>query len=77
MLTQAETDFSKARNAVIERCRGKWCLTIDADEYFAGNVEELISLVKDSKYDKYDFSYGSSPLVHIYLYINLLQFFCQ
>ena len=48
-------DFSKARNAVIERCRGKWCLTIDADEYFAGNVEDLISLVKDSKYDKYDF----------------------
>lgn len=48
-------DFSKARNAVIERCRGKWCLTLDADEYFAGKLEDLISLVNDNKFDKYDF----------------------
>ncbi len=47
-------DFSKARNAVMERCKGKWFLTIDADEYFDGNVDSLVKLVTESSYDKFD-----------------------
>lgn|GEM_PF-6519190 len=28
-------DFAAARNAVLERARGKWCFVIDADEWFS------------------------------------------
>lgn len=34
-------DFSAARNAVMERCSGKWYLAIDADEYLDPNIDEL------------------------------------
>ncbi len=34
-------DFSEARNAVMDRCSGKWYLTVDADEYLVPNLREL------------------------------------
>lgn len=37
-------DFSAARNAVMERCRGKWYFTVDADEYLDPDVHELVQL---------------------------------
>ena len=30
-------DFSAARNAVLERCTGKWALVLDADEWLEGD----------------------------------------
>lgn len=42
-------DFSAARNAVLERCSGKWYLAIDADEWLQdGN--ELVRFVKDNSH---------------------------
>lgn len=40
------SDFSAARNAVMDRCSGKWFLTLDADEYLDSNVSELASFLK-------------------------------
>lgn len=37
-------DFSAARNAVMDRCSGKWYLAIDADEYLDPNIEQLREL---------------------------------
>ena len=34
-------DFSEARNAVMDRCTGKWYLTVDADEYLVPDLREL------------------------------------
>ena len=34
-------DFSAARNAVMDRCTGKWYLTVDADEYLVPDLREL------------------------------------
>ncbi len=34
-------DFSQARNAVMDRCTGKWYLTVDADEYLVPDLREL------------------------------------
>lgn len=34
-------DFAEARNAVMDRCTGKWYLTVDADEYLVPNLREL------------------------------------
>ena len=39
-------DFSKARNAVMDKCNGKWYLTVDADEYFASPVDEIVEFIK-------------------------------
>lgn len=50
-------DFSAARNAVIERCTGKWCLTIDADEYLDKNFEELTDFLKSPHSDSYKYAY--------------------
>ncbi len=38
-------DFSKARNAVMDRCSGKWYLTVDADEYLVPEINELVSFL--------------------------------
>lgn len=35
-------DFSAARNAVMNRCSGTWYLSIDADEWLDGDLEELL-----------------------------------
>lgn len=38
-------DFSVARNAVMDRCSGKWYLTLDADEYLVPNIDELVTFL--------------------------------
>lgn len=42
-------DFAAARNAVMDRCSGEWYLSIDADEWLAENIDELVLLSKDQK----------------------------
>lgn len=37
-------DFAAARNAVMERCHGKWYFTVDADEYLDPDVHEFVQL---------------------------------
>lgn len=44
-------DFSAARNAVMERCRGAWYLSIDADEYLDPDVSELVTFLREHEYD--------------------------
>ncbi len=44
-------DFSKARNAVMDKCSGKWFLTVDADEYFTPETGELIEFLNSSLSD--------------------------
>lgn len=39
-------DFSAARNAVLDRCRGKWHLYIDCDEWLGKDVTELVRFFK-------------------------------
>lgn len=34
-------DFAAARNAVMDRCRGKWYLSVDADEWLDADIAEL------------------------------------
>lgn len=38
-------DFAAARNAVMDRCSGKWYLSLDADEYLDENIDELVNFV--------------------------------
>ena len=39
-------DFSAARNAVMDKCSGKWYLSIDADEYMdPSSVDEMVSFL--------------------------------
>ena len=40
-------DFSKARNAVISKCTGKWYFSLDADEYLMSDISELTNLVTE------------------------------
>ena len=35
-------DFAAARNAVMERCSGKWHMAVDTDEYLNGGIDELV-----------------------------------
>jgi len=42
-------DFSKARNAVMDKCNGKWFLTVDADEYLSPDISELVNFLTDNK----------------------------
>ncbi len=45
-------DFSAARNAVMDRCSGKWYFTIDCDEWLDPNVEGIVRFVtNDCHYD--------------------------
>lgn len=46
-------DFSKARNAVMDRAKGKWFMTLDADEYLESSPDELVSLVTNEDNLKY------------------------
>lgn len=43
------SDFAAARNAVMDRCHGKWYLTIDCDEWLDANISELVSFLKGRK----------------------------
>ncbi len=38
-------DFAAARNAVIDRCSGVWCLAVDCDEWLDGDIAELVDVV--------------------------------
>ena len=40
-------DFSAARNAVLDRCAGKWAMVLDADEWLKGDLSNLIHFVRD------------------------------
>ncbi len=39
-------DFAAARNAVMDRCSGKWYLSIDADEWLDEDVSQLVGFLK-------------------------------
>lgn len=45
-------DFSKARNAGLEKCSGEWFLYIDDDEWF-GNVDEIVDFFQTGEYKNY------------------------
>ncbi len=47
-------DFSAARNAVLERCHGTWCLMVDADEYLDEDVKELCAFLKSPSHNEYE-----------------------
>ena len=49
-------DFSAARNAVLERCTGRWALTIDCDEWLDGVPEEFVSFVLGRTSGQYEFA---------------------
>ncbi len=38
-------DFAAARNAVIDRCSGVWCISVDCDEWLDGDIGELVDVV--------------------------------
>ena len=40
-----KNDFSAARNAVLERCTGKWFLSADADEYLDEEFSQLVEFL--------------------------------
>lgn len=44
-------DFAAARNAVMDRCCGRWYLSLDADEWLEGNVRELVKFLRDERGD--------------------------
>ena len=50
-------DFAAARNAVIERCTGKWYLSVDADEYLQPDVSKLVQFFQHPKADEYEFGF--------------------
>lgn len=45
-------DFSAARNAVMDKCSGKWYLTVDADEYLLEDIKEIVSFLTGPLADK-------------------------
>lgn len=45
-------DFSKARNAGLEKCSGEWFLYIDDDEWF-DNVDEIVDFFQTGEYKNY------------------------
>lgn len=40
-------DFAAARNAALERASGEWCLSVDADEWLAGDFSQLTAFLGD------------------------------
>lgn len=46
-------DFAAARNAVLDRCAGKWALIVDADEYLVSGVPSLVDFLTGSGGDQY------------------------
>lgn len=46
-------DFSAARNSTIERAKGEWLMTVDADEVFE-DVSKLIDFFNSGEYKKYN-----------------------
>lgn len=48
-------DFSAARNAVIDRCSGKWYMSIDCDEWLDPNIKGIITFLTTDR----DFNFAS------------------
>lgn len=46
-------DFSAARNAVLNRCTGKWHLQLDADEWLSADYQELIDFCHSPQFKTY------------------------
>lgn len=44
-------DFSAARNAVMDRAKGQWYLTIDADEYLDKDIHELKYFLQNDRHE--------------------------
>lgn len=42
-------DFAAARNAVMDRCHGKWYLSIDCDEWLDEDIAELLAFLQSGK----------------------------
>ncbi len=49
-------DFAAARNAVMDKCTGKWYLTVDADEYLSSSVDELVSFLTGPLSEKHNYA---------------------
>lgn len=47
-------DFAAARNAVLDRSTGEWCLTVDTDEWLDPQFEELVSFLKGPHQNRFD-----------------------
>ncbi len=43
-------DFAAARNAVLDRCTGKWHLQLDADEWLCDDYEEFIQFCNSTQF---------------------------
>ena len=50
-------DFSAARNAVMDRCTGKWYLSLDADEVLDADFGELVAFLHSPAADQAQMSY--------------------
>lgn len=48
-------DFSAARNAVMDRCSGKWYFTVDCDEWLDKDISELLAFLNRRK--RVDFAF--------------------
>ena len=46
-------NFSAARNAVLDRCTGKWALILDADEYLVSDPAPLVDFLTGPDGDQY------------------------
>lgn len=55
-------DFSAARNAVLDRCTGKWVLILDADECLDAHVAPLVEFLTGPDADQY--SWGLVDSLH-------------
>lgn len=47
-------DFAAARNAVLERCGGKWFLAVDADEWLVGDFSELTHFLMGTEQEEHN-----------------------
>ena len=48
-------DFAAARNAVMDRCTGKWYFTVDCDEWLDADLSELLAFLESK--EKTDFAF--------------------
>lgn len=47
-------DFAAARNVVLDRCTGEWCLTVDTDEWLDSDFGQLVDFLRGKKRGQYD-----------------------
>ena len=47
-------DFAAARNAVLDRCRGQWFLSVDCDEYLDPDIERLVTFLTGTEAGRYE-----------------------